>query len=127
MGFLDQFRVLKRGALAVGFLTALGGSMLSAEMKTDWEQGRKLSLKYCTTCHVWPSPDLLDQRTWREGAEPLMRKLLGMAQLDPTKPGDSVVLTEWNARCQPPWTERELSEKIRSARRNGREPIGGLL
>ncbi|HEV8397834.1 MAG TPA: DNA-primase RepB domain-containing protein [Vicinamibacterales bacterium] len=37
------------------------------------------------------------------------------------------VLAEWNARCQPPWTERELREKIRSARRNGREPIGGLL
>ncbi|MFN7984906.1 MAG: DNA-primase RepB domain-containing protein [Vicinamibacterales bacterium] len=37
------------------------------------------------------------------------------------------VLAEWNARCQPPWTERELLQKIRSARRNGREPIGGLL
>lgn len=38
-----------------------------------------------------------------------------------------VALTEWNARCQPPWNERELREKIRSARRNGREPIGGML
>jgi hypothetical protein len=38
-----------------------------------------------------------------------------------------VALAEWNARCQPPWTERELREKIRSARRNGRELIGGLL
>lgn len=37
------------------------------------------------------------------------------------------VLSEWNARCQPPWTERELREKLRSARRNGREPIGGML
>lgn len=37
------------------------------------------------------------------------------------------VLAEWNARCQPPWTQRELLQKIRSARRNGREPIGGLL
>jgi hypothetical protein len=37
------------------------------------------------------------------------------------------VLGEWNARCQPPWTDRELREKIRSARRNGRESIGGLL
>jgi RepB DNA-primase from phage plasmid len=37
------------------------------------------------------------------------------------------VLADWNARCLPPWTERELREKIRSARRNGREPIGGLL
>lgn len=37
------------------------------------------------------------------------------------------VLADWNARCQPPWTERELLQKIRSARRSGREPIGGLL
>jgi len=37
------------------------------------------------------------------------------------------VLAEWNARCQPPWTERELLQKVRSARRNGREPFGGLL
>lgn len=37
------------------------------------------------------------------------------------------VLADWNARCQPPWTERELLQKVRSARRNGREPIGGLL
>ncbi|MBM2813129.1 MAG: hypothetical protein HW416_3888, partial [Chloroflexi bacterium] len=32
-----------------------------------------------------------------------------------------------NARCEPPWSERELTEKVRRARRYGREPIGGLL
>ena len=37
------------------------------------------------------------------------------------------LLQEWNARCQPPWTDRELEQKIASARRYGREPIGGLL
>ena len=37
------------------------------------------------------------------------------------------LLGEWNARCQPPWSERELREKIRRARRYGREPIGALL
>jgi RepB DNA-primase N-terminal domain len=42
--------------------------------------------------------------------------------------GDAlVVLHEWNTRCQPPWTDRELEQKIASARRYGREPIGGLL
>jgi hypothetical protein len=38
-----------------------------------------------------------------------------------------LALAEWNARCQPPWSPGELREKIRSARRNGREPIGGML
>jgi DNA primase RepB-like protein len=37
------------------------------------------------------------------------------------------LLHEWNARCEPPWSERELIDKIRRARRYGREPLGGLL
>jgi hypothetical protein len=37
------------------------------------------------------------------------------------------ILHDWNARCQPPWTERELTAKLRYARRYGREPLGGLL
>ena len=37
------------------------------------------------------------------------------------------ILANWNSHCQPPWTERELLDKLRRARRYGREPIGGLL
>ena len=37
------------------------------------------------------------------------------------------LLRRWNAGCQPPWSERELVDKISRARRYGREPIGGLL
>ena len=37
------------------------------------------------------------------------------------------LLQEWNTHCQPRWTDRELEQKIASARRYGREPIGGLL
>ena len=37
------------------------------------------------------------------------------------------VLREWNSRCLPPWSERELLDKVSRARRYGREPIGGLL
>lgn len=36
-------------------------------------------------------------------------------------------LSEWNARCEPPWTERELLGKLEHARRYGREPFGGRL
>jgi hypothetical protein len=38
-----------------------------------------------------------------------------------------MLLRRWNVRCQPPWSERELVDKIARARRYGREPIGGLL
>lgn len=37
------------------------------------------------------------------------------------------LLHEWNTRCEPPWSERELVDKIRRARRYGRESLGGLL
>jgi hypothetical protein len=37
------------------------------------------------------------------------------------------VLQDWNNRCQPPWSESELAEKVSRARRYGREPVGGLL
>ncbi|HEY3382590.1 MAG TPA: DNA-primase RepB domain-containing protein [Vicinamibacterales bacterium] len=37
------------------------------------------------------------------------------------------VLADWNARCEPPWSERELIAKLEHALRYGREPIGGLL
>lgn len=37
------------------------------------------------------------------------------------------VLHEWNARCTPPWSDRELLEKVRNARRYGCEPFGGLV
>ena len=43
-------------------------------------------------------------------------------------PGDALsLLAEWNARCDPPWTERELLAKLDHAQRYGREPVGGLL
>ncbi len=38
-----------------------------------------------------------------------------------------MLLTDWNARCEPPWAERELRDKLARARRYGREAIGGLL
>jgi hypothetical protein len=37
------------------------------------------------------------------------------------------VLAAWNDRCQPPWSPRELLNKLRRARRYGREPIRGML
>ncbi len=37
------------------------------------------------------------------------------------------VLAAWNNRCQPPWTEAELRNKLRGALKYGREAVGGLL
>jgi hypothetical protein len=37
-----------------------------------------------------------------------------------------IALSDWNARCAPPWSEHDLRDKINRARRYGREEIGGL-
>ncbi|MGE3335738.1 MAG: DNA-primase RepB domain-containing protein [Rhodospirillaceae bacterium] len=37
------------------------------------------------------------------------------------------LLTEWNARCVPPWSAQELSDKITRARKYGHEAYGALL
>ena len=37
------------------------------------------------------------------------------------------ILCGYNARCVPPWTERELSHKIESAENDSRLPMGYLL
>ena len=37
------------------------------------------------------------------------------------------LLRDWNARCEPPWSDEDLLAKLKHARRYGREPVGGLL
>ena len=37
------------------------------------------------------------------------------------------VLSDWNERCEPPWSTAELLDKLHRAARYGREPVGGLL
>ena len=35
-------------------------------------EGKILSQKYCASCHVWPSPDLIDRKSWVNGVLPAM-------------------------------------------------------
>ena len=37
------------------------------------------------------------------------------------------VMSEWNQRCEPPWSERELINKLHNARKYGREPFGEFV
>jgi hypothetical protein len=37
------------------------------------------------------------------------------------------LLSDWNQRCEPPWSERELRDKVLRARKYGHEPLAGLL
>ena len=37
------------------------------------------------------------------------------------------ILQDWNRTCDPPWTDRDLQRFLRSAEKNGSNPVGGKL
>jgi len=41
-------------------------------------QGEALAAKYCQSCHLLPSPDLLDATSWDKGVLPQMGPRLGI-------------------------------------------------
>jgi len=41
--------------------------------------GPGLARIFCASCHLFPEPDLLDKKTWREGTLPRMRIRMGLA------------------------------------------------
>lgn len=72
-----------------GLLPLLGMIMISLttsirHQKND-ESGEKLARKYCSSCHMFPSPSLLDKKTWKESVLPNMGLRLGMGKsgIDP--------------------------------------------
>lgn len=40
--------------------------------------GKQLALKYCSSCHLFPEPDLLDKNTWSTSVLPNMAMRLGL-------------------------------------------------
>jgi hypothetical protein len=43
----------------------------------DIQEGFNLAKKHCTTCHLFPKPDLLNKATWAQHVLPKMGELLG--------------------------------------------------
>ena len=54
--------------------------------------GDALASQYCGSCHLFPEPQLLDKKTWRDGVLPNMAMRLGMRMpgQDPFKGMDTV-------------------------------------
>lgn len=44
--------------------------------------GRKLALQYCSSCHLFPEPSLLDKKTWVEQVLPNMGLRLGIHEVN---------------------------------------------
>ncbi|CAH0996121.1 hypothetical protein EMA8858_02251 [Emticicia aquatica] len=54
----------------VGLLFTLGCNQPS--------EGEKLAQTYCSSCHIFPEPSLLDKNTWKNNIMPVMAKQLGL-------------------------------------------------
>jgi hypothetical protein len=46
--------------------------------ETKLESGETLAKKYCASCHLFPTPDLLDKKTWSDHALPAMGYRFGI-------------------------------------------------
>lgn len=80
----------------------------------------KRARAYLAACEPAVSGSSGHQQTWAAA-------LAVTVGFDLTDDEAYALLTEYNARCQPPWTERELWHKVRSASKNARRPRGYLL
>lgn len=57
------------------------------EKKQMIAEGESLAKTYCSTCHNFPSPDLLNKQTWRNNVLPVMANFMNLHYV-----GDSVFL-----------------------------------
>lgn len=67
------------GAAACNTAASYHKNHSHAEVKdADIARGEVLAAKYCQSCHMLPSPDLLDATTWDKGVLPAMGPRLGI-------------------------------------------------
>ncbi|AUD03233.1 FG-GAP repeat domain-containing protein [Spirosoma pollinicola] len=51
-----------------------------AETSDSTAAGKQLAVRYCSSCHLFPEPELLDRKTWVTGVLPNMGMRLGIKQ-----------------------------------------------
>ncbi|XOV94807.1 MAG: FG-GAP repeat domain-containing protein [Bacteroidota bacterium] len=61
--------------------------------KPETSIGGQLAMKYCSSCHLFPTPDLLDKVTWTESVLPNMAARLGL-RLNDYDPFEEIDLEE---------------------------------
>lgn len=68
-------------AAAVEPNAPLQGQPGSGIVRSDakFEAGRKLAELHCAACHLFPNPDLLDRKTWKEQTLPRMAFRMGLS------------------------------------------------
>ncbi|MEY4057180.1 MAG: hypothetical protein RLZ50_392 [Bacteroidota bacterium] len=75
------FVIFITALFAIPFLTPIKPVVLktlSTDLNQDKESGASLAKLYCASCHLFPSPSLLDQTTWKNKVLPNMAWRLGI-------------------------------------------------
>jgi hypothetical protein len=62
-----------------GLLLLASLSVAGCNRSPAQSEGEKLARTYCTSCHSFPDPLLLDKKTWQEGVLPQMAPRVGVA------------------------------------------------
>lgn len=57
----------------------------NTKVYSNIEEGKKLSIIHCSSCHVYPEPDLLPKHIWKEETLPYMGPQLGIFEHDGNK------------------------------------------
>jgi len=69
--------------------------VLSPSLPDSLAKGKKLAQTYCTSCHLFTDPALLDKNTWGKSVLPNMALRLGIRNpADPAPPNDSIYPTK---------------------------------
>ncbi|GAB4050838.1 FG-GAP repeat domain-containing protein [Spirosoma litoris] len=55
-----------------------GGAKKGAMSTDSIASGKQLAIRYCSSCHLFPEPELLDKKTWVTGVLPNMAMRLGL-------------------------------------------------
>lgn len=84
-------------------LIGLSAALVSGISVNGFEptKGEKLAKKYCGSCHLFPSPFLLDKKTWKETVLPNMGWRLGIRKagkdpFDQMKPEEAILVQQLN-------------------------------
>jgi FG-GAP-like repeat/FG-GAP repeat len=56
----------------------VGGILVASCNRARQSDGEKLARAYCSACHAFPEPQLLDKRTWQQGVLPQMAPRVGV-------------------------------------------------
>ena len=64
------------------------------EIPNELKKGYELAHVYCQACHLFPEPNLLDKKTWRNGALRKMAPLLGVGRINLESRADGKILQE---------------------------------